>query len=102
MANFAKGRVDIFDNAFQRVGVSKKDSGQNSDDDDNGIFPKNAFMDERLPRNYVPFNVQAVGNDIVVTYVFHEEGSRFETDGQGLGFVDIYSSGFDCSGPSHS
>jgi uncharacterized protein (TIGR03118 family) len=40
----------------------------------------------------VPFNVQAIGNDIVVTYVLHEEGSRFETDGPGLGFVDIYNS----------
>src|SRR5215472_11571199 len=35
--------------------------------------------------------VQAIGNDIVVTYVLHEEGARFETDGPGLGFVDIYS-----------
>jgi len=40
----------------------------------------------------VPFNVQAIGNDIVVTYVLHEEGSPFETDGPGLGFVDIYTS----------
>src|SRR5258707_217261 len=29
---------------------------------------------------------------IVVTYALHEEGARFETDGPGLGFVDIYSS----------
>ena len=40
----------------------------------------------------MPFNVQAIGNDIVVTYVLHEEGSPFESDGPGLGFVDIYSS----------
>jgi hypothetical protein len=38
------------------------------------------------------FNVQAIGNDIVVTYVLHEEGSPFETDGPGLGFVDTYTS----------
>jgi uncharacterized protein (TIGR03118 family) len=49
-------------------------------------------VDEKLPRGYVPFNVQAIGNDIVVTYALHEEGARFETDGPGLGFVDIYSS----------
>jgi len=36
--------------------------------------------------------VQAIGNDIVVTYVFHQEGAQFETDGPGLGFVDIYKS----------
>jgi uncharacterized protein (TIGR03118 family) len=40
----------------------------------------------------VPFNVQAIGKDIVVTYVLHQEGSPFETDGPGLGYVDIYSS----------
>ena len=39
-----------------------------------------------------PFNVQAIGNDIVVTYVLHQEGSMLETDGPGLGYVDIYSS----------
>jgi uncharacterized protein (TIGR03118 family) len=40
----------------------------------------------------VPFKVQAIGNDIVVTYVLHQEGAQFETDGPGLGFIDIYSS----------
>ena len=91
-ANFAKGRVDVYDSAFQRVGLSKKGSGHDSDEDNDGPFPKNAFTDEHLPRNYVPFNVQAIGNDIVVTYVLHEEGSIFESDGPGLGFVNIYSS----------
>jgi uncharacterized protein (TIGR03118 family) len=33
-----------------------------------------------------------IGNDIVATYVLHQEGAQFETDGPGLGFVDIYSS----------
>jgi uncharacterized protein (TIGR03118 family) len=50
------------------------------------------FVDERLPRNFVPFNVQSIGNDIVVTYALHQEGQPFETDGPGLGYVDIYSS----------
>ena len=40
----------------------------------------------------MPFNVQAISNDIVVTYALHEGSSPFETDGPGLGFVDIYSS----------
>src|SRR6266700_3521364 len=50
------------------------------------------FTDEHLPRNYIPFNVQAIGNDIVVTYVPNEEGQQFETDGPRLGYVDIFSS----------
>jgi uncharacterized protein (TIGR03118 family) len=90
-ANFNKGRVDVYDNAFHVVQLSKEHFNQDSSNGD-GQSNENAFMDERLPHGYVPFNVQAIGNDIVVTYALHEEGSQFETDGPGLGFVDIYSS----------
>lgn len=90
-ANFNKGRVDVYDSAFHVVQLSKEHFNENSSEGD-GQSAENAFVDERLPRGYVPFNVQAIGNDIVVTYALHEEGARFETDGPGLGFVDIYSS----------
>src|SRR6266446_1861549 len=90
-ANFNKGRVDVYDNAFQPVKLSKEHFDEDSSDHD-GQSAENAFVDERMPPGYVPFNVQAIGNDIVVTYALHEEGARFETDGPGLGFVDIYSS----------
>src|SRR5438445_2768593 len=91
-ANFTKGRVDVYDNAFHLIDLRKQHFGEDSVDHDNGHSAENSFVDENLPHNYVPFNVQAIGNDIVVTYVLHEEGSPFETDGPGLGFVDIYSS----------
>ncbi len=90
-ANFTKGRVDIYDNAFQPAKLSIDHSDRNAGDDDDRSS-ENSFVDENLPRGYVPFNVQAIGNDIVVTYALHMEGARFETDGPGLGFVDIYSS----------
>jgi len=90
-ANFNKGRVDVYDNTFHVVQSSKERVNENAADGD-GQSAENAFVDERLPPGYVPFNVQAIGNDIVVTYALHEEGARFETDGPGLGFVDIYSS----------
>jgi uncharacterized protein (TIGR03118 family) len=86
-ANFAKGRVDVYDNAFNRVRMT--------DDQGKNLFEpgrEQAFTDPFLPRNFAPFNVQAVGNDVVVTYVLHQEGQQLETDGPGLGFVDIYSS----------
>ena len=91
-ANFTKGRVDVYDNAFHLVNLRKQHFDEDSAGHDNGHSAENSFVDENLPRNYVPFNVQAIGNDIVVTYVLHEQGSRFETDGPGLGFVDIYTS----------
>jgi uncharacterized protein (TIGR03118 family) len=90
-ANFNKGRVDVYDGSFHVVNLSKEHFNEDSSDRD-VQSAENAFVDERLPRDYAPFNVQAVGNDIVVTYALHEEGARFESDGPGLGFVDVYSS----------
>ncbi len=78
-ANFGKGTVDVFDNAFHHVTLPS-------------IGDQMPFADQQLPANYVPFNVQAIGNDIVVTYALHEPGNPIETDGPGLGRVDIYSS----------
>jgi uncharacterized protein (TIGR03118 family) len=92
-ANFTKGRVDVYDSTFQAVALSKKRSDGNfNDDKNNGPFSEHSFVDERLPDHYVPYNVQAIGNDIVVTYALHEESSPFETDGPGLGFVDVFTS----------
>jgi uncharacterized protein (TIGR03118 family) len=73
-ANFGLGRVDVYDNAFHAV-------------------PRGfgAFEDLWLPWGYVAFNVQAIGNDIVVTYALHQGDNPHETDGPGLGYVDIYS-----------
>ena len=90
-ANFNKGRVDVYDNAFRPVKLTGEHSDRNAGEDDERSS-ENSFVDENLPRGYMPFNVQAIGNDIVVTYALHEGGARFETDGPGLGFVDIYSS----------
>lgn len=91
-ANFTKGRVDVYDNAFHLVDLSKQHFDEDSADQEDRHSAENSFADEKLPRSYVPFNVQAIGNDIVVTYVLREEGSGFEAGGPGLGFVDIYSS----------
>jgi uncharacterized protein (TIGR03118 family) len=85
-ANFTKGTVDVYNNAFQKVTLRPNQDG---DRDDENSKP---FTDDRLPRDFVPFNVQAIGNDIVVTFVLHQEGKQLETDGPGLGYVDIFSS----------
>ncbi|HEX3436813.1 MAG TPA: TIGR03118 family protein [Pseudacidobacterium sp.] len=75
VANFSKGRVDVYDKSFHRVHLGEE-----------------RFDDDQLPRDYVPFNVQTIGNDIVVTYALHLDGNPVETDGPGFGYVDIYSS----------
>jgi len=97
-ANFTKGRVDVYNNAFHPVTLPRVEEFEDShdgfafDEDHRRGDDDKPFTDERLPRNFVPFNVQAIGNDIVVTYVLHKEGAEFETDGPGLGYVDIYTS----------
>jgi uncharacterized protein (TIGR03118 family) len=91
-ANFTKGRVDVYDNAFHRVHLHSTGDGDRDRDRDRDDESARPFTDDRLPRDFVPFNVQAIGNDIVVTFVLHQEGQPFETDGPGLGFVDIFSS----------
>lgn len=91
-ANFALGRVDVYDSMFHRVRFDGRDDGRHDEfgrDDRRG--EDEAFSDDRLPNDYVPFNVQAIGNDIVVTFVLHEKGQQVETDGPGLGYVDIFS-----------
>jgi uncharacterized protein (TIGR03118 family) len=88
VANFTKGRVDVYDSAFHPVRLSDGDWS-----DDHLYFSETSFVDQGLPRPYAPFNVQAIGNDIVVTYAIHQQPvSPLETDGPGLGFVDIYNS----------
>ena len=89
-ANFSMGRVDVFDNAFHRVTLPSIQESNGNGDGDNDL--NKPFTDDHLPVNYVPFNVQAVGNDIVVTYALHQPGTPIESDGPGLGRVDIYSS----------
>lgn len=56
-----------------------------------GPGPGGFFADHVLPPHYVPFNVQAIGGDIVVTYALHMPGQLLETDGPGNGYADIYS-----------
>ena len=90
-ANFLKGRIDVYDSGFQPVKLKSVDDVKHHDDrDSNG--DDQPFTDDRLPRNFVPFNVQAIGNDLVVTYALHFAGNPSETPGPGLGYVDIYSS----------
>jgi len=84
VANFLKGRIDVYDSGFHPVQLKGDDDNRHGDDQ--------PFTDDRLPRNFVPFNVQAIGNDLVVTYALHFAGNPFETPGPGLGYVDIYSS----------
>ena len=70
--NFASGQVEMYDGKFQPVTIA------------------GAFGDANLPANYVPFGIQNVGGNIVVTFAHRAPGSRDEDHGTGRGYVDVF------------
>jgi len=75
-ANIHAGRIDVFDAAFRPVALPGK------------------FLDPNIPADFAPFNVQAIGGNLVVTYARRNAAKNFVVPGKGAGFVDI----FDTSG----
>lgn len=73
-ADFHDNRVDVFNSSFQKLDVS-------------GLF-----KDPSLPRNYAPFDVQALGDDVYVTYAQQDAAKQFDVPGAGHGFVDEFTS----------
>src|ERR1700676_3451515 len=70
-------RIDVFDSTFKQVRLDE-----------------DAFDDERLPRDFAPFNVQGVGPNIYVTYA-KQDAARHDPvkpGDPGDGFVDVFSS----------
>jgi len=72
-ANFAQGRIDVFDRTFTRL-----------------TLPRQFFNDPRLPRGYAPFNIMVNGDTVYVAYAKQVPGSEDEAHGPGLGIVDAY------------
>ena len=74
-ANFRSGRIDVFDTTFKQVRLSDEQ-----------------FEDERIPRNFAPFNVQGVGPNIYVTYAKQDPAKHDppRPGEPGDGFVDVF------------
>jgi len=72
-ADFHSGVVEVFDSNFAPV-----------------TFSSTQFKDPQLPVGYGPFNVQAVGPSVVVTFAKQDKDAEDEVEGNGLGFVDVF------------
>jgi uncharacterized protein (TIGR03118 family) len=75
-ANFSARRIEAFNASFNRV---KLDSFQ--------------FFDPLIPQDFAPYNVQAVGNNVVVTYARQNASKTAADDSNctdGCGFVDVF------------
>jgi len=79
-ANFRSGHVDVFDTNFQQVRLHDDDS-----------FDEDAFRDDEIPHGFAPFNVQAVGPNVYVTYARQDAARHDPVGGAGFGFVDVFS-----------
>jgi uncharacterized protein (TIGR03118 family) len=69
-ANFAMGKIDVFNKSFSEV--------------------SKPFTDPSLPVGYSPFNIQNVGGQLYVTYAKVDKNTHEEEKGAGLGYVNIF------------
>ncbi|VVB93512.1 Plastocyanin [uncultured archaeon] len=73
VANFRGGTVDVFDTNFNKVTLAA-----------------GAFTDKRIPSGFAPFNVQNIEGKIFVSFAQQDAQKHDNTNGPGLGFVDIF------------
>jgi uncharacterized protein (TIGR03118 family) len=71
-SDFHHGRVDVFDDAFQRIKMA------------------GAFVDPDLRPGFAPFGIQNIGGDIFVTYAKQDEDAEDDVAGRHLGYVDMF------------
>jgi uncharacterized protein (TIGR03118 family) len=75
-ANFNAGRVDVFNASYNPVTLD------------------GSFADSTIPAGFAPFDIQAVGNQLFVTYAVQDALKHDDVSGPGNGFVNV----FDTSG----
>jgi len=68
-ANFATGRIDVFDNAFNAVSMP--------------------FLDPQLPAGYAPFNIENIDGLLYVLYAKVAANGQDEP-GMGKGYVSVF------------
>jgi uncharacterized protein (TIGR03118 family) len=73
-ADFHNAQVDVWDGSFAPVRAP------------------GAFRDPQLPTGFAPFGIEAIGDQVVVTYAKQDANAQLDVPGAGNGFVDVYSS----------
>lgn len=73
VADFRKGRVQVYDSSFHKVS-----------------FGEERFDDDCLRDGFAPFNIQNIGGNLYVTFAKQDSAKHDEVDGAGLGFVDVF------------
>jgi uncharacterized protein (TIGR03118 family) len=71
--NFKSGKVEVYNGNFYPVHTQEW-----------------AFRDPRLKKDFVPFNIQNIGGNLLVTFASRTKGSTDEDHGPGLGAAAIF------------
>jgi uncharacterized protein (TIGR03118 family) len=71
-ANFPAGRIDVFDKTFVIAHLAGN------------------FTDPGIPAGYHPFNVQKIGDEILVAYAKIDAAGEDEVKGEGFGYVSAF------------
>ncbi len=83
VTNFRKARVEVYDTNFKPVRLGDDAFDPDGDGgDDRGR--------ERIPRGFAPFNIQNIGGTLFVTYAKQDAARHDDVAGDGLGFVEIF------------
>jgi len=87
VTNFRSAKVEVYDTNFKPVHL-----GHDAfDPDGDGDHDRDDRAGERIPRGFAPFNIQNVGGVLFVTYAKQNAPKHDNVAGDGLGFVEIYS-----------
>ena len=68
--DFHNGRVDVFDNAFNRI--------------------PGGFSDPTIPRGFAPFGIQTLTGNVFVSYARQDAAKRDDVPAPGQGYVDEF------------
>ena len=86
VTNFRKARVEVYGTNFELVHLGD-DAFDPDGDGDHGSDDRGA---ERIPRGFAPFNIQNIGGTLFVTYAKQDAARHDDVAGDGLGFVEIF------------
>jgi uncharacterized protein (TIGR03118 family) len=86
VTNFRKARVEVYDTNFKPVHLGD-DAFDPDGDEGHGQDDR---REERIPRGFAPFNIQNIGGSLFVTYAKQDAARHDDVAGDGLGFVEIF------------
>jgi uncharacterized protein (TIGR03118 family) len=71
-ANFASGKIDVFNSSFSPVSVP------------------GGFTDPTMPTGFAPFDIKSINGQLYVTYAMQDAAKHDDVAGPGNGFVDVF------------